>query len=336
MNVQAPAVATDRTASTIPARGLRMGVIVNPASSRNRAHAAALQAAISRCPATIVRAAPTAQDTAHMIREMLATGIDVLAVAGGDGTLQQAFATLLAKPTCPLPMIAVLPGGTTNMIGQDVGARHAAAAQLDALTQGMAQPGATLRLHRRRLMALQTSATAAAAYGLFLGAAGIVQGTLLSRRSVDRIGMRDSAGPLTGLLSLVGPMLLGRNPVRAVDATVYLDGTALPYNRYLVLAASTLQRLSLGINPFWGTGPGPIRATLVREHPHRLARVLWPALRGRPHPDLTSDNGYVSRNVTEIEIEIGERVVLDGEFHQAAAGDRLRVSAGPELVFVSP
>ena len=176
---------------------------------------------------------------------------------------------------------------------------------------------------------------AAPAYGLFFGAAGVVQGTLLSRRSVDRIGMRDSAGPLTGLLSLAGPMLLGRNPVRPVAARVVLDGETLPAARYLALAATTMHRLSLGIDPFWGTGPGAIKVTLVREHPRRLARVLWPALHGRRHPDLTPENGYISRNVDALEVEIAERVVLDGEFYQAEPGAPLSVTAGPALTFVS-
>ncbi len=321
--------------ATVPAHGLRLGVLVNPASSRNRAQANPLQAALARAPTVAVRIAETAQDTVPMVRDIVSRGVDILAVAGGDGTLQQVFSSVLGT-AAPPPMIAVLPGGTTNMIGRDVGASRSAAQQLDALAQALTRADGVLHVHRRRLMALRTSAAAAPAYGLFFGAAGIVQGTLLSRRSVDRIGMRDSAGPLTGLLSLAGPMLLGRNPVRPVSARVRLDGEALPEARYLALAAATMHRLSLGIDPFWGRGDGPIKVTLVREHPRRLARVLWPALHGRPHRDLTPEHGYISRNVASLEIEIAEPVVLDGEFHQAAPGERLRIAAGPELAFVSP
>src|SRR5262249_46349497 len=150
---------------------------------------------------------------------------------------------------------------------------------------------------RRRLMALHHGPHAAPAYGLFFGAAAVVQGTIISRRSVDRIGFRDSAGPFTGLLSLVGPMLVGRNPIRPVKAKVTLDGEVLPEASYLAIFGTTMERLSMGLRPFWDHVGKPLKITLVREHPRFLMRVLWHGINGRAHPELTPENGYISRNV---------------------------------------
>jgi diacylglycerol kinase (ATP) len=313
----------------------RLAVLVNPLSSRSRAGMSRLEAVLERAPHVMVRYATNPIDSARALREILATPIDVLAACGGDGTLQLVFDSFFNEQrTHPLPLLAVLPGGTTNMIANDVGAKDVPAVGLERLLRAMTGGHLDGTRQTRRLIVLRTSPDARPAYGLFFGAAGVVQGTMISRRSVDRIGMRDWAGPVAGILSLLGPMLLGRNPIRPVAASFRFDGNALPDARYLAIGITTMDRLFLGIHPYWDTTDAPIKVTLIREHPRSLLRAIPPLLRGQAVPLLSPENGYITRNVSDVEIGITERTVLDGEFYDPVPGHPLRLSVGPEVTFV--
>lgn len=320
----------------LAAPGRRIGVLVNARIGRNRDRTAGLRALLAERPDVARVETAAAEDTLPALRRLAADGVDVLAVAGGDGTLQGVFGAILDAAAFPAPpLLAVLPGGTTNMIAHDLGIGRGAAPELRRLLDLAASGGLDAAAASRTLIRLRHGeAAASSAYGLFFGAAGIVQGTLISRGSVDRAGLRNAAGPVAGLLSLLGPLLLGRNPIHAVPAALRLDGEMLAPAEYLALVASTMDKLSLGLVPFWGKGPGAIRFTAVRRDPRRLWRALWPALRGRDHPLLRPENGYLSRNADRIEVAMAARAVLDGEFYEAGPGAPLVLERGPALRFV--
>ncbi|HJQ56682.1 MAG TPA: acylglycerol kinase family protein [Vineibacter sp.] len=312
-----------------------IGVLINRKSGRNRSGLAELRNLIVQSPEVIARETAGPVEAAEALRFFRAQHVQALAVAGGDGTLQGVFDLLLNERIFDTPPpIGVLPGGTTNMIGYDIGAARKPAKELAGLLARVR----TGRLHespvRRRLMAVHRPGKRATAYGLFSGGAGIHQGTMLSRRSVDRIGMRDAAGPLAGMISLLGPLVIGRNPIKPVSARIVHDRTAEERRDYIAIIASTMERLILGLSPFWGTGPGAIRLTTVTAKPRRFSRVLLPLLNGRPPPDATPANGYRSVNARHVEIDMAGGFVLDGELFELEAGRPLRIDTGPEITFV--
>ena len=133
---------------------------------------------------------------------------------------------------------------------------------------------------------------------------------------------------------MIGPLLIGRNPITPVEAGIIADGTALPPARYLLILLSTLHSLSPGVTPFWGTGGGALRLTLVRDPPRHFARAIWSALRGRPGALTTSDNGYISLNTDALEIRMNGGFVLDGEILELREDQPLRITAGPALTFL--
>jgi hypothetical protein len=318
-----------------PAPAPTIGVLINRKSGRNRAGVSELRRLIARSPEVMVRETAGPAEAAAALRDFRAREITMLAVAGGDGTLQRVFNLLFNDRIFPAPPpIGVLPGGTTNMIGYDIGAARKPDKELAALLARMRAGRLAESRVRRRLMAVRRDGDAAPAFGLFGGGAGIYQGTMLSRRSVNRVGLRDAAGPLAGMVSLLGPLVIGRNPITPVAAQIAHDGTAEPRRDYIAIMASTMQRLILGLSPFWGSGPGAIRLTTVAAKPRRFSRVLLPLLNGRPPPDATPDNGYRSVNADHIEIDMEGGFVLDGELLDVAAGRKLRLDAGPEITFV--
>ncbi|QQS12694.1 MAG: acylglycerol kinase family protein [Rhodospirillales bacterium] len=321
--------------SDTPTTAPRIGVLVNRRSGRNRAGLGELRALIERSPEVMARETTGRAEAAAALREMDAAGVEALAVAGGDGTLHNVFHLLFNEGARRTPPpIAVLPGGTTNMIGYDIGAARKPAKELKRLLARLRAGELAAGMVRRRLIALRTGPDAVPAYGLFGGAAGVYQGTMLSRKSVNKVGLRDAAGPLAGLLGLVGPLLLGRNPVDPASAIVTHDGVVEDRRDYIAIAVSTMERLIMGLTPFWGEGPGALRLTTVAARPKRFSRAILPALNGRRTPDLTPENGYRSVNADSITLDMEGGFVLDGEIFPLRAGRPLLLDAGPVVEFV--
>jgi hypothetical protein len=321
--------------SSVASPAPTIGVVINRKSGRNRAGLGDLRNLIVQSPEVVARETSDRAEAAEALREFNARGVEVVAVAGGDGTLQRVFGLLYNERIFDTPpLLGVLPGGTTNMIGYDIGAARKPAKELAALLARARTGRLGEGRVQRRLIAVHRPDRPRPSYGLFGGGAGIHQGTMISRRSVDRIGMRDAAGPLTGLLGLVGPLMIGRNPIKPVPANISHDQVVRERRDYIAILVTTMDRLILNICPFWGTGPGAIRLTTVTAKPRRFSRLILPLLMGRPPPEATPANGYSSVNAEHVEIDMTGGFVLDGEMFELEAGRPLRLDTGPEVTFV--
>jgi hypothetical protein len=310
----------------------RLGVLLNRFGGRDRRALRRLRAALAEAgDRVVVRESESARRCGGALEALLDAGVAAIAVAGGDGTLHHAITYLLNRgPGGRSPPLAILPTGTTNVVAHDIGANLSPAGALRALLDRIDRGDIASSLVARRTMAVRIGDTATPRYGLMGGGAGIYQGTVLIRRHLRRWGARGALGPIAGMVGMIGPLLVGRNPITPVAA----DIESLPPARYLMILLSTLHSLSPGVTPFWGTGPGALRLTLVREQPRRFARAIWPALRGRPGAFTTAENGFISLNIDDIEIRMTGGFVLDGEILELREDQPLRVAAGPEVIFL--
>jgi hypothetical protein len=314
----------------------RLGVLLNRFGGRDRRALRGLRAALGEAgDRVVVRESESARRCGDALDALLGEGVVAIAVAGGDGTLHHAITWLLNRaPGARLPPLAILPTGTTNVAAHDIGTSMSPARELSALLERIRRDRLPSGLVPRHTMAVRVGDGATPRHSLMGGAAGIYQGTVLIRRQLRRWGARGALGPLAGMARMIGPLLIGRNPIQPVAAAIGADGTPLPPARYLAILLSTLHSLSPGVTPFWGSGPGALRLTLVREEPRRFARAIWPALRGRPDAVATPDNGYISLNAGALEIRMNGGFVLDGEILELREDQPLSVTAGPELLFL--
>jgi diacylglycerol kinase (ATP) len=214
--------------------------------------------------------------------------------------------------------LAALPGGTTNMIAHDLNKAGRPAAVLQTLLQHL--DGGTLQSRQttRAVMKLIGGDARSPAYGFFFGAAGIYEATMNSRRGVDRLGIRDGLGPAIQILAILFKVAIGRDPFKATSMQIAIDGQSPEQKRIVALLLSTMGELSLGLKPFWGSGPGSMRLTMVSEGSRALLRAIWLALKSRPHPLLTTANGYDSVNADQVELAFDGDCVLDGETFRAS------------------
>ena len=300
----------------------KLGVVINLRSGRNQSGTQALDALLATQPQIAVERPATPGDTAASLAALAAQGVNVLAVCGGDGTVQQVLNVIL-EPESPfpaLPLLAVLPGGTTNMIAHDLNEAKRPTAVLENVLRSLANGLSDGAVVERTVIRLTGGDAASPAYGLFFGAAGIYEATMQNRGSVDAVGLRDGFGPGLRLLAVLFKIATGRDPFAAVAIRITLDGRAYGEKSCVVLLCSTMGQLSLGLRPFWGDGPGRVRLTMAFEASRSIIRAIRLALAGKPHPLLTPGNGYDSLNADRIELAFDGGCVLDGESFHASVG----------------
>jgi hypothetical protein len=104
-----------------------------------------------------------------------------------------------------------------------------------------------------------------------------------------------------------------------LNTSGHIDGVPIEPKEYFGLMSSTLEHLFLGIRPFWGKGPGPLKFMAVAEGARHVLRVAPSILRGKPNSYVKPEFGYESRNASVIELNIDSGFTLDGELFDADA-----------------
>lgn len=310
-------------APVVGGRTLQVGLLHNPRSGGNRRRpgpARRMLDAHARLPRHDVQ---TPVDVAAALQDFGRRGIDVVAINGGDGTVQAVLTALVGEAVFESPpLLAVLAAGTTSMIAGDVGLRGGRAEGLRRLLDWARSPDGRGGLVERPVLRLEHVPGARPAFGMFFGAAGIEQGIHYCLDRIHPRGPRGDLGAGLALAALLLGLVRGRaGAVTPVPLTVAVDGESPQRGDHLVLMITTLARLVVGLRPFWGQGPGSLRYTAVLGRPRRLLAALPRVLRGRAGGPVTVDNGYVSRNVSEVRLWLdGAGYTLDGEMFTSEPG----------------
>ncbi len=315
-----------------------VGLISNPNSRRNRANLHEVETIVANQPNIHHRVSADSEAITAILEDFAHQGVNTLAINGGDGTTAQVFtalqqSTVFARP----PTIILLPGGTTNMNAADAGLRGSlpdSVRRMTAWTHG--EDGHTERL-QRSLLKVCGANEGRALYGMFFGTGAIISGIEYCHSNIHTLGIGDELAP--GLVVLRTLWGILRNDARFSQPSaigIEVDGRDVGANRPVVqLLITSLQRLFLGLRPFWGREPGQLRCTWM-EHPSRRVLRAFPALlRGKPNRHVCEQNGYYSHNAEDIRLQLDGMFTLDGEMHGASrAQGPLIVSNGGTLEFV--
>jgi len=311
-----------------------VGLISNPTSGHNRDQFDRVRSLLENHPRILHRVTDSPADIPRALDEFAARHVTVLAINGGDGTAAAVLGDLLERRLFATPpVIALLPGGTANMTAGDVGLRgtlYGAVARFCQWTDGVR--AAQGPVARRAMLRLDTG-TAPPRYGMFLGGGAVIHGTEYAHRELHSRGLRDDFSLALGTVRTVWGVLRG-DPAfnRHVTVAVSLDGRPPVRHDTLILALSTLERLAFGMRPFWGSGPGRIRVTLMEQGCTRFARTFVAIARGRPNRNAVPASGYYSHNADRVSLELEGTLNLDGELLQIAGV--VNISASPPLEFL--
>jgi diacylglycerol kinase (ATP) len=315
---------------------VRIGLLNNLRAGRRRPAAERLARVLRGRTDVVSVETEGAHELGPALAELERREIDVLVLNGGDGTVQCALSALLRDPGRErLPAIAPVRGGRTNSISADLGADRdparglacllaaADAGQLDRLT--VARPVLRVRSARR----------GPDQYGMAFGAGLIYRAIRLVHRSFAP-GQQGvfGAGLVTG--ALVGKVLF--RPSSGIltpdKCQVRVDGRDLVDAELYLLIASTLERLFLRINPFWGREPGGVRLTALASRAQWMALAAPGILAGRPPRWLSRERGYASERAERAELRISCGFTIDGELFDPEPEEQIELCADRRITFL--
>ncbi len=295
-----------------------VGILSNPLSGRNKKHSSSITRLLKHYPHISQYETPTAKDIQNAVSELAQKHIEVLVINGGDGTVQAVLTTLLHdRPFDTLPLLAILPSGTSNMNAGDVGLKGNRAKALEKLLSWAQGDGSQPKVIQRHILRVQRIPNENPIYGMCFGAGAIYQGAQVGWKTKESVGRLGEIGASLIMAKYFLSILSSqKNQIKPIQVGIRADNQSSPDSEYLTILVTTLERLFLGLRPYWGTEAGPLHYTAVKTKPHKLMRTLPSLLFGNPHPLGTPEHGYFSQNLENIELSLQDGFTVDGEDYQ--------------------
>ncbi|HFC04503.1 MAG TPA: hypothetical protein ENJ55_02245 [Rhizobiales bacterium] len=319
---------------------MSVGLIVNPKAGKDSGHGRKLAKLLAGQDAVEVKILERFETLPEMMDDFATRQIEILFISSGDGTVQ-AIQTEIAE-RCKFarhPMLCLLPHGTTNMTAADLGfAIKNLQRQADFIISAGA--GTTPKdVRTRPTVKVVNPADAMVRHGMFLGTGAAWQGTRFCQTDVHDKGLKGSWATFATLATaLVKAAFVPANPNdssridRPYEMAILANDHTIADGGQLMYLATTLQKLILGVKPFWGGADGPMRSTLIPYPPPNVFRWSLPLMRGGE--DRRVPDGCVSFCADEVLIETRCPFVIDGEFFDPPENEPLQITTGPEFSYV--
>lgn len=301
----------------------RVALLSNPRSTGNRSLLPLVRQFCANHPDIFHYEVEDVDQIGAAMRTIALVNPRVIAINGGDGTVQAALTELYSgdyfggKP----PPVAVMPNGKTNLIALDLGAEGD---PLKALQRVIDLAACNLDGHviERQLISL-SDGTSRPVLGMFLGGAYLADVMLYCRHKIYPLGMPNGISHVLAVLLALFAMLFGlgggRLPAKPAPMRVSLIRQGEMRGSFSLLIVTTLEKLLLNIRTEDGKASGTMKLLLVAPKIGALFRfvgALWRGTLGK-----TPVNGVHFQAGDEIRIE-GDRsnVILDGEIFEARTG----------------
>ncbi|HBP88707.1 MAG TPA: diacylglycerol kinase family protein [Nitrospirales bacterium] len=315
---------------------IRIGLLSNPLSGRNKRHFSSFRAVFQSHSNVEHAEVVTPDDISKSLAVFASRQVNLVLINGGDGTIQATLNALINDRAFPkLPLVAVLPAGTANLIAGDVGLGPYSPETITKLFEALPTLS-SVHQTTRHLLRLQFSDGKEPLHGMFFGIGAIYSGTQLGRETKQSVGRLGEWG--AGLIFakfLIGLASGSQTGLQPVSAGLSIDGGDAINQKCLMLMVTTLERLFLGMKPFWNPNSGLLRYTGVTVPYRYLWRILPSVLRGKGHPLATKANGYDSQNPREIRLQLTSGFVLDGEVYDPPGhGQAIILGSGGEVSFL--
>jgi len=318
---------------------MRIGVLTNRRAGRKESRIARVVEEVRRHPHLVHRETRSHRGVPAALDDFAAAGVEILVINGGDGSVQHALTGILGDPRRRWrPRVAPLRSGRTNMAALDIGAGRDPARSVRRLVEAERAGALASRTVERAVMRVDPG-EGAPRYGLFLGLGMLHRAIRLTHRTFPEGRAQGVFGGAVMLATLVTRAAAGRRAgVLGPDKMqIALNGEPLAPEQFLLVMATTLDRLFLRVRPFWGRedrGVAPVRVTAIASGAHRLAAAAPGLLAGRPPRHAVPGAGYTSRNVAETAFRLDAGLALDGELLEPRPDRTVRVRADDRLRFV--
>ena len=316
----------------------RIALLSNPKSTGNLAQLPRIRAFCAEHPDIFHYEVERADQIGEAMRTIARISPTVLAINGGDGTVQAALTELHngGHFGAGTPPVAVLPSGKTNLIALDLGAHGD---PVEALTRLLEIARADLAPHlvARELISLSGGESGVTpVIGMFLGGAGLADVMLYCRERIYPLGLPNSVSHFITAIAVVLRQVFRLRasflPPEPAPLSVSVRREGAITGRFAFLFVTTLEKLLLS-GEVGSHGRGPLKVVAVEQKPVSMVRAFAASLGGRL--GRTKLAGVHVEEADEIAIE-GEssRVILDGETFRAGVGKPILLKPAQPLSFV--
>jgi hypothetical protein len=316
----------------------RIALLSNPKSTGNLAQLPRIRAFCAEHPDIFHYEVERADQIGEAMRTIARISPAVLAINGGDGTVQAALTEMHngGHFGTETPPVAVLPSGKTNLIALDLGAQGDPVTALERLLV-IARADLAPHLVAREMISLSGGDSGIApVIGMFLGGAGLADVMLYCRERIYPMGLPNSVSHFITAVAVVLRQVFGLRasflPPEPAQLSVSVRREGAITGRFAFLFVTTLEKLLLS-GEVGSHGKGPLKFVAVEQKPSSLLRAFAASLVGRL--GRTKMAGVHVEEADEIAIE-GEssRVILDGETFRAGVGKPILLRPAQRLSFV--
>ena len=317
-----------------------VALLSNPRSTGNRALLPRVREYCAAHPDIFHYEVEDVDQIGEAIRTIAMVSPRIVAINGGDGTVQAALTELYSgghfggSP----PPVAVLPNGKTNLIALDLGAEGDPLKALERVIELVESGRIEDHVIERQLISLDSGGESRPVLGMFLGGAYLADVMLYCRNRIYPLGLPNGLShflaAMLGLFAMVLGLGGGRLPPKPEPMTVSLIRQGEFKGKFSLLIVTTLEKLLLSIRTSEAHGTnGNMKLLATETSVGALFRMLGGAWRGtlgqRPL------NGVHFEQGDEIRIE-GKRsnVILDGEIFEAKGGRPIVLTSTQPVPFL--
>jgi diacylglycerol kinase family enzyme len=307
-----------------------IAVIVNPRSRANRRNphiAAEFQAIVG--DQGRVYAPKTLGELDELAGELRQAGPTVIAVHGGDGTLHRTMTALdRVYGAEPLPQMAILCGGTMNVVATSLGIRERPSVFLTSIVAA-SRAGQPLETIRRRCLRIGDELG-------FLFGSGLPANFLAEYYGPGGYGPGRAAWLLVrAFFSALwhGPFV--RRLFKRFEGSVRVDGALLEQKAFVGLLVGTVREVGLGFKLVHRADDDPERFGVLAMHSAVLSLALdvVAVQRGRGISTKRAFSAVASQmNVHSTNGSMA--YTIDGDLYRTQ--EPVAISLGPPIVFLKP
>jgi diacylglycerol kinase family enzyme len=318
----------------------RIALLSNPKSTGNIAQLPRIRDFCAEHPDVFHYEVEQVSQIGEAMTSIARIGPRILAINGGDGTVQAALTELTNGGhfgDSP-PPVAVLPSGKTNLIALDLGARGDPIGALERLMELARSDDLESYTVPRELIALTRSGSEdRPVIGMFLGGAGLADTMLYCRDKIYPLGLPNGIAHGITAFALLMKLLLRMKASflppdpQPLSVSLKEQGNNIS-GRFSLLAVTTLEKLLLS-SELAGQRSGALKLLAVEERPLSILRGLAASVAGKLGRKKV--RGVHFEEADEITIEgDNSHVILDGETFRADRGIPINLRPAQPLSFV--
>ncbi|MGA9251505.1 MAG: diacylglycerol kinase family protein [Roseobacter sp.] len=314
---------------------MKIGLISNPLSRANRKSGGV--AALVAASADICVSQPCDHDQLmDDLKRFAQESVELIVIDGGDGTVRDVVSSIHHAYKDAWPVFAILPSGKTNVIAGEVGHFEAGFKGWQRLI-AIRDAGRLGRVEKRcaALEITWPECDEPMQRGFLLGFAAFAEGKRIAEEKLHPMGIAKGLAVAIAIGGVLRRNLMpgSKNGKASGDVgSVRVDGAEIDINRHFLVLASTLDRLTLGLRPFWDRGTGQINWLDISAPPKRVFLGALLLAMGKRKSWMVQ-GGYASGRAESLDIKFDEPFVLDGELYDTRG--YVRISASQPIRFVS-